>query len=516
MRKIWIVLALAAGIAVLVVVVRGGAPHRASLESASASQARDVPRESAAPSNGVSDAPTAQPPMPDAPGERRPSSDASRAGENEAPAVTRHETAIVPIAPPEGQPSPQATMPAADVPSQVPAPVAPIHPSPGSAPTPPAASADTSTTAPPREEGAPAASSDPESDSRPPVLQFLRFDPAEIKGGGVATLSLQVADDLSGVKSVSGVLQSPSATAVVPFIAQDRSASGVYSATVAIPRQAETGDWFVAVVQAVDKAENALNATFVKATVPQGGTLRVVSDDSDATAPVVRAVTIEKGAVGAGTNNRLVIEVDDDRSGVLSVTGSFQSPSKSAFIPFACGQRDETSDWQAAIPIPANADCGTWTLKLLRVADKANNAAILGEDVPLLGSAHFVVSGGGCDAEPPTIDALFFSPTVVTNTVATEITLTVRAHDDRSGVGSLTGRVEGPVSATGQVPSIYFESAADPDDPGAPLTARIPVPQFAAKGVWRVALVQVTDNARNTRSYGRDDPALADGSFTVE
>src|SRR5207245_647188 len=48
---------------------------------------------------------------------------------------------------------------------------------------------------------------DPESDRRPPVLEYLRFDPPEIPDGGVTTLSVGAVDDLSGVKTVYGVLR---------------------------------------------------------------------------------------------------------------------------------------------------------------------------------------------------------------------------------------------------------------------------------------------------------------------
>jgi hypothetical protein len=365
-------------------------------------------------------------------------------------------------------------------------------------------------------DGAAVPAEDPESDRHPPVLLYLRFDPPEIKDGGVATLSVGASDDLSGVKLVFGTVRSPSEAAIMPFAAQDATGSGVFTTRITIPHQAETGDWFVASVQIVDKADNPLNLAFPKATVPQGGALRVSSDESDSTAPDVHRVSIDKASVGAGERNEIVVEVDDDRSGVGSVTGTFQSPSKSAFVPFACRAQGE-STWVGAVPVPADADCGEWTLKQLRVADKANNTAYLTVESPQVGPVAFVVSGGGaCDSDPPVIDALYVSPAIVSNASASQVSLTFTIHDDRSGVGSLSGWVEGPVSASGQVPKIFFAREADSKDPGAPMTARISVPQYAAKGIWRVSLVLVMDKARNTRTYNIGDPALVNASFMVE
>jgi hypothetical protein len=363
---------------------------------------------------------------------------------------------------------------------------------------------------------APVPASDPDSDRNPPVLQYLRFDPPEIRDGGVTMLSVGATDDLSGVKFVFGTVRSPSEAAILPFTAQDETGSGVFTARIAIPPKAETGDWFVGSLQVVDRANNPLNLAFAKANVPQGGAFHVTSDESDSTAPEVRRVTVDKPTVAAGEKNQIVVDVDDDRSGVASVTGTFQSPSKSAFISFGCRANGESS-WVGDVPIPTNADCGEWTLSQLRVADKANNTAYLTSESPQVGPVRFVVSGGGgCDADPPVIDALSISPAIVSNAAASEITMTITARDDGSGVDSLSGRFEGPVASDGQVPKIYFASKPDPAHPDAPMTTRISVPQYAARGIWQVVLVQVMDKARNTRTYNKGDPALVNASFLVE
>jgi hypothetical protein len=358
---------------------------------------------------------------------------------------------------------------------------------------------------------------DPESDRRPPVLEYLRFDPPETKGGGMSILSVGSTDDLSGVKLIHGSVRSPSGAAIVPFSARGATGGDVFTATIVVPPQAEAGEWFVANLQVVDKAENALTLAFARATVPEGGALRVVSEESDSTAPEVHRVSMVKDAVDAGEKNQIVVEVDDDRSGVALVTGAFQSPSKSAFIPFSCAPNGESSSWQGDVVVPANADCGEWTLRQLRVVDKANNGSFVSMNAPEIGHVGFVVSGGGaCDSDPPVVDAMYFEPTIVSNAAAADVVVTVVAHDDVSGVASVSGWIEGPVATDGQSPRISFRCAPDSRDPGAPMTARIIVPQHAAMGNWRVTVAQVVDKARNARSYTGHDPALRDARFSVE
>src|SRR5206468_8851911 len=102
------------------------------------------------------------------------------------------------------------------------------------------------------------------------------------------------------------------------------------------PRQAETGAWFVAYLQIVDKADNSLVAQFTKTTIPQGGSLSVYSRDSDSAPPDVRRVWLDKSTVSGGQKNLVIVDIQDDRSGVASVTGKFQSPTGSALLEFSC------------------------------------------------------------------------------------------------------------------------------------------------------------------------------------
>jgi len=421
-----------------------------------------------------------------------------------------------PAAPPPVDTAPRAPIAAASTPQPRatparPAPsVAPVVP--GAVPPAPLRNEPTHETADKEAKTAPV--DDPDSDRVPPVLQGLRFEPPEIKDGGESTLSVMVSDNLSGVRSVVGTIRSPSDGANLSFSAQDNGSAFV--ARIVIPRQAETGDWYLGTLQIVDKANNPVNATYSRASVPPGGSLRVVSADSDSTAPSVHRVSVEKPSVSGGEKNQVVIEVDDDRSGVASVTGAFQSPSRAAFIPFGATPSAEAT-WAAVVAVPAGAECGEWTLRQLRVVDKANNSAVLMANAPELGHVSFMVAGGGdCDAEPPVLDGIYLSPPVISNSAASDVTLTFNAHDTGSGLSTVTGRVEGPVAVGGQFPRIFFTARADPNTPDAPLVAKITISQFAANGIWRVVYVELTDKARNVHGYNTADPALANGFVTVE
>jgi hypothetical protein len=362
-----------------------------------------------------------------------------------------------------------------------------------------------------------AVESDPTSDRIPPALQSLWFDPAEVSDGSTTTLMVQASDDLSGVKLIWGVIRSPSGAASLQFGPQEQGESGQAAFKVFIPKDAEVGDWYVSVLSLTDKTGNSVALGFVPGTVSPQSTLRVVSSESDSTPPEVLRIFMEKPTVDGGERNVVSIEARDDRSGVAAITGYFQSAAKSAQLWFNCTLNSETSFWDGVVSVPTNADCGEWTLAYLRVVDKAGNIAYLQANSPLVAAATFQVSGGtNCDSTPPTIDAFYLTPAVVSNQAASEILVTATVSDIGSGAVSLSGWYEGPVSSSGQAPRNYFTCSPDRSNPDAPWTGRIQVPQFAPKGIWKVGVISVQDNARNFRRYTSADPVVAGAVFEVQ
>jgi hypothetical protein len=363
----------------------------------------------------------------------------------------------------------------------------------------------------------PAVESDPASDRSPPVLQSLGFSPPEVADGGVTTLVAQASDDLSGVKLVWGVLRSPSGAANLQFGPQAQGDNGQTVFKIPIGAEAETGVWYVSTLSLTDQAGNSAIQSFTTATVPPGGTLRVVSAESDSTAPEVLRIWVEKPSVEGGETNRVEIEARDDRSGVASIMGYFESPGKAAQLWFNCVPKANEDVCVGELRIPATADCGEWTLQFVKSTDKAGNVAYLPKNSPLMADAAFQVSGGTeCDSSPPALDAFSLSSSVVSNETASEILVTAAVSDVGSGAISMTGWFEGPVATSGQAPRNYFSCTPDRNDPSAPWTGKIVVPQFAARGTWKVGLITLQDKARNTRQYTSADPVVAGSIFEVQ
>jgi len=359
---------------------------------------------------------------------------------------------------------------------------------------------------------------EPGSDHTPPVLQLLRFDPPVVEGGGVTTLTIQASDTLSGMKSIRGEIRSPNKTALLPFGSGDVGGADVSAFPITIPQQAESGVWYVSWISLSDRAANtSLVQAPSAAAAPPGGTVTVSSSESDSTPPEVLQVWFDKSTVDGGDKNVIRVEARDDSSGVVSVVGASQSPSKAALLWFTGTPNADSGVWEGDLPIPKDADCGEWRVQQLAVKDKAGNTTLLMGDSPLLARAGFQVAfRADCDSTPPTLDAFDLSPTIVPGGAAAEIVVTATVSDEGSGVVAMTGWFDGPVSTGGQVPKNYFRCAPNPGDPTAPWTGKVVVPQLAAKGTWKVGVIRLEDKARNSREYTAVEPVVSGRVFEVQ
>ena len=148
--------------------------------------------------------------------------------------------------------------------------------------------------------------------------------------------------------------------------------------------------------------------------------------------------------------------------------------------------------------------------------DKAGNITYVSSDSPQASRATFEVSSQDCDTNPPTLESFSLSPATVSNASASEILVSAVVRDEGSGTISVSGWAKGPVSNNGEYPRITFSCVPTLNDPEAPWTGTILVPQYAAKGTWRVSLVRLQDRASNTKDYTPDEPVMAQGLFEVQ
>lgn len=353
---------------------------------------------------------------------------------------------------------------------------------------------------------------DKTSDSVPPQLIGIEFIPPQVRDGEETTLIVQAADELSGVRSVSGTIVAPSG-AVQGFACQREPETNRFVARITVPKDAAEGVWRVNYLSLIDNASNPSTFTAAQAVLPQTASFRVTSSRPDAQGPTLLAVWIDRRSIKAGEKNIIHVQAEDDKSGVNLISGVFQSPSKYARVGFVCRAQSGNS-WDCEFNSPACSDCGDWRLEQIQLQDKANNMTTLRNDNQLISGIQMDISSDHCDSTPPALHSLVLDRPVVSNAEESVITATAAMSDDICGVLNVSGQATGPASGAGVPPRLYFSFAASGDSHT--WAGRITVPRFAAKGPWRITWIQVLDRGHNLKTYSQADAVLSGAGFGVQ
>jgi hypothetical protein len=357
----------------------------------------------------------------------------------------------------------------------------------------------------------PQAEDDPETDVQPPQLLTAAFFPAQVQDGEETTLGVLVNDNLSGVRSVSGVITSPSGS-LQGFSCTREGDTNRFVARVTIPPNAPEGRWQVKYLTLSDNASNSTNLNQAQGSLPPTASFVVMSSASDSTGPVLKGLWLEHPAMRAGEKDTLFVQADDEKSGVSFVSGVFVSPKKSARIGFGC-RAGSNGTWECPVAPSTCLDCGVWELEQIQLQDKANNMSTFHNDNQLVKAIGIDISGDACDGAPPKLTMMTLNPTVVSNAEASVITVTATLIDEGScGSASLSAQAIPPGGIGGQRRPVTFMPSTD----GQTFIGRLEMQQFAAKGEWTIAWIQALDKGGNLQSYGSNDPVVAKATFRVE
>jgi len=352
---------------------------------------------------------------------------------------------------------------------------------------------------------------DPETDIIPPQLLTAEFAPPQVRDGEETIFAAVVNDNLSGVRSVSGVITSPSGS-LQGFACTREGDTNRFVARVNVPRDAAEGVWVVKYLTLADNAGNTINLNAGTGALPASASFRVVSSASDATGPQLKGVWLERPAMRAGEKNTVFVQAEDDKAGVSLVSGVFVSPSKVARVGFGC-RLGSGGVWECALTPPACLDCGVWRLEQIQLQDKANNLTTFRADNQFVGTAVVDITSDRCDAIPPVVTQLTIDPPVVSNAQAAVLQIRAKAFDEGGcGTASLSGQAIPPGGQGGQRQYFSFRQAGD----GETFVGEIRIPQFAAKGQWTIAWIQALDNGMNLRAYSAGEPVVARATFRVE
>jgi len=150
---------------------------------------------------------------------------------------------------------------------------------------------------------------DPSSDTTPPQVMSIDFIPPTVHDGEETILGVVAIDDLSGVRTISGSIISPSG-GLQGFALQREGETNRYSSRIMIPKDSPEGIWRINYLNLTDNAGNPLSLTYHGGGAPilANALFKVVSSSPDSTGPTLRRVWLDKPAIHAGERNTVYVQ----------------------------------------------------------------------------------------------------------------------------------------------------------------------------------------------------------------
>ncbi|HEY2324259.1 MAG TPA: hypothetical protein VGJ82_15475 [Thermoanaerobaculia bacterium] len=358
---------------------------------------------------------------------------------------------------------------------------------------------------------------DPNSDVTAPQLQGVEFVPNSIQDGEETLLAITALDDISGVRTISGNIVSPSGALQGFALQREGEGSNRFIAKILVPKDAASGSWHINYLNLTDNASNSVTLSWQQGAIPQTGAFTVTSSRSDTTPPTLKAVWLDRPSMKVGEKNNVFVQADDDKSGVNLVSGVFLSPSGFARVGFGCRNQDGTNMWTCELMPPANADCGDWKLEQVQLQDKANNMTAIRTDNAVVAAVHLNITSDMCDNKPPVVQSITLDTAAVG--IPGTVNVTIIATDEGSGISSISGQFNfiGKVTPGTQPPRFFFSCRPAGDPAQNMWTGPIAIVDKAqARGIYRLGSLQVIDKANNVKLYSANDPVIANVAFRVQ
>jgi hypothetical protein len=359
---------------------------------------------------------------------------------------------------------------------------------------------------------------DPNSDVTAPQLMGVEFVPNSIQDGEETLLAITATDDMSGVRTISGNIVSPSGALQGFALQREGEGSNRFLSKVLIPKDAASGVWHINYLNLTDNASNSVTLAWQQGAIPQSGAFTVTSSRSDTTPPTLKAVWLDRPTMKVGgEKNSVFVQADDDKSGVNNVSGVFLSPSGFARVGFGCRNQDGTNMWQCDLTPPGNADCGDWKLEQVQLQDKANNMTAVRGDNAIVAAVRVNITSDLCDNKQPVVQSVTLDTAAIG--IPGTVNVMIVAMDEGSGISSISGQFNyaGKVSP-GTQPAHLFFSCRPSGDPAQNLWSGpvVVVDKGQARGVYRLGSLQVIDKANNVKLYSPNDPVIASVAFRVQ
>ena len=396
------------------------------------------------------------------------------------------------------------------------------------------------------------------SDTTAPQLVDLSFSPVAIdvtRGPQEVKVTLDVTDDLAGVRTVFVAFKSPSGAQRRDGLASltgGTHLAGTWQLVLTFPQFLEDGTWEVETVVLEDLTcspqtscgggNNVIRLNTATLQAMGLPTELPVISDPDTAPPQLTGFELNPRSIDVSTGSKPVtisLGLIDIPAGVDFEWRSGPNTSSSGFVmqlvspsgaqvhrltnhdfTIADGT-NQNGTWRANLTVPQYSEGGTWKVENLRFEDFVSNTTVLkSAEIEKLGfSPNLNALSQPSDISPPDLLSFDFLPAVISSSIgSSQVTVTMRVADDLSGVDfspSNPGRgisifhgvrFRSPSGAQNQA---LHSSSQTTLVSGTPLNGvwegTVTFPRSSEAGVWKVETVVLKDATKNFISWDSFD-----------
>ncbi|MFC0187309.1 Ig-like domain-containing protein [Fictibacillus aquaticus] len=287
-------------------------------------------------------------------------------------------------------------------------------------------------------------------DMEAPSVSSVSFEPDTLNAGDEGFLIVGADDDLSGVEYVNVLVEGPTGNHRMSIGAWDEVEEGKFKGTFSLNSYAEAGVWKVTSIEVYDRAGNFAEYSYDTEYPETFGTLNVISENSDITAPVFNGITFGSNAVKPGESMKVTVDATETGSGINGIYIAAFGPDGKSEAYTEIMKADENGKWSGELRIPADAAEGKWEIAYIGIQDNAHNYwhryveegkyyegthAIEEHEVDAEG-IYFTVGIDETAPETPAVNPVSDKDTVVTGRAEPKSTVSVFAGDTVLGTAT--------------------------------------------------------------------------------
>ena len=375
------------------------------------------------------------------------------------------------------------------------------------------------------------------SDTTPPQLTAFSFTPSAVDvstGAQSVIVNATITDDLSGFSSGYVEFLGPNNQYVIGYFSRTfgTTLNGTYRTTVTVPRFVAAGVW-KALVYLWDSAGNSSRlAASNLVTLGFPTDLTVTDSSPDTLPPTLLSASFSPSTIdvsSSSVNVTLTLQISDNLSGVCincnitwfevaitppTTTGATAVEYISNWDFHLVAGTATSGTWQAVKAMPRYSPAGSWQIQYITLYDAVTNYISLNTAQLQAAGINPIlfVKSTPSDIAQPTLTGLTFSPPLFnTSTGSQNVTITMSASDNLSGVDftpttSNLAWIQIDFYSPSGNQFVYVSPFTAPTIVGGtPLAGTWQMaatwPQFSEEGTWQASYFAVKDAVGNQINY---------------